>query len=139
MRCWITGEVLEDSGEASHIIPRRYANLFTSGTEFHNLVIATNEPPFTVDNISNGCYIRADLHMLFDKWALGVCEDDGDVFKVWAFTSEAQDFHGRELTFRPGQTHQHPSPLFCEWHFRQCLFYRMNGEEEESDDELDYT
>lgn len=141
-KCAITGAKLDVLGEAAHIIPRVKANLFSPGNVFYKPVVDTGTVPYSVDNFSNGWYIRVDLQRLFDRLAMGV-NVERNVFKVWAFTWEAREFHGQELTFRPGQTEEHPSPLLFKWHFRKCLCARLgiweesDDQGEESDDETD--
>ncbi len=99
-RCAITGERTLPVLQAAHIKP--YAN----------------EGPH---EISNGLFLRSDLHTLFDSGYMTVTNDlRVEVSKrIREEYSNGRDYyalHGRELMVLPSNEREMPSSAFLEWH-----------------------
>ena len=104
-RCAITGEKTLPVLEAAHIRP------------------FSEEGPH---DISNGIFLRSDLHTLFDGGYITIADDfkvvvSGRIREEFSNGKEYYAMHGRELKVLPRLAPHRPAREFLEWHQNHCF------------------
>lgn len=104
-RCAITGERTLPVLEAVHIQPY------------------SEEGPHEV---SNGLFLRSDLHTLFDRGYITITNDlrvevSRRIREEFSNGRDYYALHGRELKVLPVNRAHRPSPTFLEWHHNHCF------------------
>lgn len=104
-KCAITGERTLPVLEAAHIQP--YSEMGPH-------------------EISNGLFLRSDLHTLFDRGYLTVTNDyrvevSSRIREEFSNGREYYALHGRELKMLPSKAGNRPGKNFLEWHQSNCF------------------
>ncbi len=104
-RCSITGEKTLPVLEAAHIRP------------------FAEEGPH---DISNGIFLRSDLHTLFDRGYITIANDlkvvvSDRIREEFSNGKEYYAMHGRELKVVPRLPSHRPAAEFLEWHQNHCF------------------
>lgn len=104
-KCAITGERTLPVLEAAHIQP--YSEMGPH-------------------EISNGLFLRSDLHTLFDRGYLTVTNDyrvevSSRIREEFSNGREYYALHGRELKMLPSKAGYRPGKNFLEWHQNNCF------------------
>jgi len=104
-RCAITGEKTLPVLEAAHIRP------------------FAEEGPH---DISNGIFLRSDLHTLFDRGYITIADDlrvvvSSRIREEFSNGKEYYAMHGRELKVLPRLPSHRPAPEFLAWHQNHCF------------------
>ncbi|KAM5434655.1 hypothetical protein MferCBS31731_006600 [Microsporum ferrugineum] len=132
--CMVTGAIAMDaeddywSGfEAAHIFPLALSELFSS---FDFPTVIPNERGINAPN--NGILLRADVHQLWDSYAIAVNPNDG--FRIQSFRGSSHQYHNTVLQpacRHPEDPHRVIDALLT-WHFKQAVLYNMRGAGEPS-------
>ncbi|KAF8534786.1 hypothetical protein BDD12DRAFT_387723 [Trichophaea hybrida] len=128
-RCVITGKraLNADHGfwfgfEATHVFPLAYEGHWKE----HNYGITIpSASGGSLNSVQNGMLLRADIHMLFDCYAISINPDDN--YKIVCFMLDGEGIAGRYLDQQFLEDPHRPVDQLLRWHFRQAVLANMRG------------
>ncbi|KAF8538808.1 HNH endonuclease-domain-containing protein [Trichophaea hybrida] len=130
-RCVITGEraLNADHGvwfgfEAAHVFPLAYEGHWKE----HNYgcwITIPSASGGSINSVQNGMLLRADIHMLFDCYAISINPDDN--YKIVCFMLDGKGIAGNHLDQQLLQDPHRPVDQLLRWHFWQAVLANMRG------------
>ncbi|KAA8912622.1 hypothetical protein FN846DRAFT_760134, partial [Sphaerosporella brunnea] len=117
--------------EAAHIIPLGRPDLwkpqFVAGIRKSRRLLRIGYAAIDQNVLENGIMLRADLHIMFDRFFWSV---NPKTWRVVVFipVAELVSFHGRKIN--RGDTNQFPPEPIWRWHWEQCVLRCLRAEGE---------
>lgn len=130
-KCCISGRPAETARigifvgfKAAHIFPLAYEGHFNLHNFGQWITIPASDGG-AINSVQNGILLRADIHQLFDSFAIAVNPDDD--YKVISFLPHSLFVYGTHLDHELLRHPERPVEQLFRWHFRQAVLANMRG------------
>ncbi|KAF8449902.1 HNH endonuclease-domain-containing protein [Kalaharituber pfeilii] len=129
-RCVMTREgALAEYGiwfgfEAAHVFPLAYEGHWND-QQFDRWITIVPVSGGSINSVQNGLLLRADIHSLFENYAISINPDDG--YKIVCFLPDTKGIAGTYLDQQLLGDNRRPVDQLLRWHFRQAVLANMRG------------